>query len=503
MVFLLVIGLLVGALASWTAGDLKSALSFQNSRNAQYALSSTSQVAIQNIRYTPLLGLDGSNQTLNASPPSYCWGPTPGTGDGTVSELTVPVPNNPAGIQVAVWCSTVWNPTSASTRVVTVSACLTSVIPTPSTGSSLTSVQTAAAACAANPGLQTILTFDDYSASNPTPNPGTCLTPPQGTCGAGMTINSSTIGIANPTVTSLSSTLGPATGGSTLTVAGTGFVAGYTTVNFFATSASNNIVLAGTDPTVATGSTTSLSVTIPPTTTVTSFYVIVSTPNGSSAAGSQATYTYQSVLPTVSSITTPSGAASGSAGGGSSLTITGTGFLSIPPANSTTVNFVDTANPAVVLTAPYLTVNSYVDGVQTITATTPVVTTGTTYYVTVTTAPGGTSAESAATEFTFLALYPIAGTITPATGVSGTSVTVTGIGFVSTAGATTVQLVPTSGNGTLTATNVSVSSTGTTLTATIPPNTDGGINTFYVEVTTTWNGTQYASGSSGAPLYTY
>ena len=143
LLFLVVIGLIVGGLSSWTANSLTNSLHFQTDRSAQYALSSTSQVAIQNIRYTPLLG---SNQTLNASPPSYCWGPTPAAGTGTVSELTV------LNDQVVVWCSTVWTPTSSSTRVVTVSACLTSVVPTPPSGSSLASVQAAATQCAASPG---------------------------------------------------------------------------------------------------------------------------------------------------------------------------------------------------------------------------------------------------------------------------------------------------------------------------------------------------------------
>ena len=78
---------------------------------------------------------------------------------------------------------------------------------------------------------------------------------------------------------------------------------------------------------------------------------------------------------------------------------------------------------------------------------------------------------------------------------------VTGLGFVS--GATTIQLVPTSGNGAtlnISAANISVSSAATSLTTTMPAATG---TTYYVEVTTTWNGTQYASGSSGAPVYTY
>ena len=208
LIFMVAVGLIVGGLASWTSNDLKNALNFQSARNAQYALSSTSQVAIQNIRYTPLLGgVDGGDggATLNASPPSYCWAPTPFTappaGDSYVSELTV------QNYQVAVWCSTVWNPTSASTRVVTVSACLTSVISTPSNPGSLSAVQSAATACAAQPGLQTTVTFDDYSASNPTPHTNACSPPPSSeACGTGMTVNSSTIGVANPTVATLSST---------------------------------------------------------------------------------------------------------------------------------------------------------------------------------------------------------------------------------------------------------------------------------------------------------
>jgi hypothetical protein len=484
LVFMLAIGLIVGGLATWTSTDLVNALNFQNDREAQYALSSTTQVAIQNIRYTPLF-----NSTLNASPPSYCWG------SGPNSELTY------GSNQVAVWCSTLWNPSSSSTRVVTLSACLTSIA-------------TTAPACAANPGLQTIVTFDDYSSSNPTANPGFCLTPPNGTCGSGMTMNSSSSNTVNPTVTALSSTQGPLTGSGTLTVTGTGFVSNassvYTTVSFVSTNAAANIVLQGTNVNVT--SSTSLSVTIPPALALGAYYVLVSTPNGSSAAVNSSTgftseYTYQSVIPTVTSIATagtegtscPTGDVCGSAAGGTALTISGTGFLA-NPSNATTVNFVDTANAAVVVSAKYLTVNAYVSGVQTITVTTPGIAQDSTYYVTVTTAPGGTSAEGPI--FTFQPLTPVVASVSPTSGGANTSVTVTGIGFVS--GATTVQLVPTSGGGnTLNATGVSVSSS-TTLTATIP---SGGTNnqTYFVEVTTTTGGASCPTGGCGSavPEYTY
>ena len=101
--------------------------------------------------------------------------------------------------------------------------------------------------------------------------------------------------------------MGPLTGGTALTVTGTGFVmgSGLTTVNFIATNLSANIVFPGVNVTVS--SPTSLTVTTPPATTVTSYYVIVSTTNGSSQAGPQAQFTYQPVVPTVSGIATVSG----------------------------------------------------------------------------------------------------------------------------------------------------------------------------------------------------
>lgn len=483
LVFLLAIGLIAGGLATWVSADLQNTLSFQNDRNVQYTLSSTTQVAIQNIRYTPLFAT-----TLNAvQHPSYCWG------SGPSSYLTFGP--NEGNETVAAFCSTTWNPSSSSTRVVTVSACIESV----SALNDPAQLTNLATACAANPGLQTVVTFDDYSSSNPTANPGFCLTPPNGTCGYGMTMNSSSSNTTNPTVTALSSTQGPLTGGGTLTVTGTGFVsnatATNTTVNFVSTNAAANIVLPGTGVNVT--SPTSLTVAIPPATVLGGYYVVVSTPNGSSAAVNASQYTYQNVIPTVTSIATPATngtcptSSCGSAAGGTALTISGTGFLS-NPSNATTVNFIDTANAAVVVPATYLTVNNYFNGVQTITVTTPSITQDSTYYVTVTTAPGGTSTEGPI--FTFEPLTPVVASISPTTSGPRT-VTITGIGFVS--GATTVQLVPTTGS-TLTATGVTVTSS-TTLTATIPSGgTTGRI--YNVEVTTTTGG---ASGTSGVPQYTY
>lgn len=494
LLFLVVIGLIVGAMASWTANDLGNTLTFQQARSSQYALSSATQVAIQSIRYTPLLG---SGQTVNANPPSYCWGTAAGS-DPTYGGSELTTQNDP----VNVYCSTVWNPTSYKTRVVTVSACLQSalqtVVPAPTTPAGF------AAACAANPGLQTIVTFDDYSSANPVINQGQCVS----TCGNGMTINTSISHTRAPTVTGLSSSSGPvvpvATGGQNiLTVTGTGFVSGSTTVNFVATSASLNLIIAGTG--VSVTSSTSLTVTIPAATTVTSYYVIVTTANGSSPPGPASTYTYHPVLPTVSGIATSSGATSGSSSGGTSLTITGSGFLSNLSGDSTVVNFIDTANASNVLQAcaqpgsagtpnctSYLTVSSSTQ----IKVTTPADPyTDLTFYVTVTTAPGGTSGSTGPV-FTYQPFNPVVASVSPNSGAGPVSVTITGIGFVT--GATTVTLVPTTGNGTLTATAVSVTNS-TSLTATVP---SGGQNNmvYNVEVTTPGGN----SGTGGAAnQYTY
>ena len=161
--------------------------------------------------------------------------------------------------------------------------------------------------------------------------------------------------------------------------------------------------------------------------------------------------------------------------------------------DNTKVNFVDTANNAVVLQAPYLSVNGYTNGVQTITATTPGIVQDSTYYVTVTTFPaGGTSATGPI--FTYVPLTPVVASVNPTSGGSGTSITVTGIGFVS--GGTTVQLVPTGNGSTLNATNVTVSAS-TTLTATVP---SGGQNnaTYYVEITTTTGGASCPNSGCGS-----
>ena len=225
---------------------------------------------------------------------------------------------------------------------------------------------------------------------------------------------------------------------------------------------------------------------------MTSYYVIVTTPSGSSAGGSASTYTFQPVIPTVSSIATASGGTTGSAAGGTSITITGTGFLSNSSGDSTTVNFVDTANPANVLQAANLTVNSSTS----ISATTPAVANTDQYYVTVTTAPGGTSANGPV--YTYQPFTPVVASVSPNSGSGHSqSVTLTGIGFVS--GDHRDPRARPRVEARCTATNVSVTSS-TQLTATVP---NGGTTgrVYSVEVTTTTGGNSGTGGT--ANQYTY
>jgi len=161
LIYLVAVGITVGALAGWASNDLGNSTRLGAVRSEQDAARSVAELAMQNIRYAPMLG---SNQTLNASPPSYCWTTSP--------------PNQPTGVSgidgysMNAWCSTTWNPTSAATRVVTISVC---------------SNQLNAATCAATPYLKVVVTFDDYPPGGAAPISGSCTL--WSWCGQGQTIN--------------------------------------------------------------------------------------------------------------------------------------------------------------------------------------------------------------------------------------------------------------------------------------------------------------------------
>ncbi len=156
-VYLTAVSISVLALAGWSTTSLNTTKAFSSARELQDAARSTTELAMQNIRYAPLL-----NSTQNASPPVACWG------NGSSSGLT-----SIDGYSMNVWCSTVWQPTSGDTRVVTFSTCQSTV---------------SAAACAASPYLQVVVTYDDYPPGGAAAVAGPCTD--WNWCGQGMTVDS-------------------------------------------------------------------------------------------------------------------------------------------------------------------------------------------------------------------------------------------------------------------------------------------------------------------------
>ena len=157
LIYLTAVSITVLALAGWTATNLHTTTGFSSVRQLQDAARSTTELGMQNIRYAPML-----STTVNASPPSACWG------NGATSGLT-----NINGYDMNVWCSTVWNPTSGDTRVVTFSTCQSTV---------------SADACAASPYLQVVVTYDDYPPGGASAVAGPCTD--WHWCGQGMTVDS-------------------------------------------------------------------------------------------------------------------------------------------------------------------------------------------------------------------------------------------------------------------------------------------------------------------------
>ncbi|MFI6761278.1 beta strand repeat-containing protein [Micromonospora sp. NPDC050417] len=341
---------------------------------------------------------------------------------------------------------------------------------------------------------------------------------------------------AAPTTASITPDEGPQSGGQTVTITGTGFVPGGTTVTFDGVPATGVAVAPGG---------TSLTAVTPPG-AIGPASVVVSTVNGS-APPLGYTYLADGSAAVVTGLTPTSGPTVG----GTTVTITGTGFtgalgvdfnglpstgFTIDPAGTTitVVTPPNPAGPAVVelvfpagtATAPPFTyvaptITSIVPDTGPNTGGTTVTITGTGFTgatgvtfgdtpgtdlvvdpsgtsLTVVTPPGpvgpvdvtvlipGADA-TAPNGFTYVDAAPVAASIAPNSGPQsgGQTVTITGAGFVP--GGTTVTFdgVP--------ATGVAVAPGGTSLTAVTPP---GAIGPAVVVVTTT-------GGSSGPLDYTY
>jgi len=261
-----------------------------------------------------------------------------------------------------------------------------------------------------------------------------------------------------PTVTEVDPAAGPAGGGNSVVITGTGFggLSGADAVTFGAHNATSYVV----------NSPTQITAVAPAGTAGTTVDVRVTTPAGSSAVSTAGKYSYG--VPTVTLLNPVAGAAEG----GNSVVITGTGFTGV-----TAVKFGLVAATSYVVNSP-----------TQITAVAPAGTAGTTVDVTVTT-PAGTSATSGS-DNDYAYGVPTVTALDPDTGTTlgGTLVTITGTSFVEGA---TVSFG--SGNP---ATDVIVVN-ATTITCLSPPHEVG-----VVDVTvTTPAGTSAAAGTGND--YTY
>ena len=257
-----------------------------------------------------------------------------------------------------------------------------------------------------------------------------------------------------PTLSTVTPSAGKLVGGTVVTLTGTGFRTGATSVTFGAGNHGTTVHVTGT--TTLTVSTPSHG---PGTVTVT-----VTTPGGTS--GSEH-YTYDPI-PTLSTVT-PS---AGKVAGGTVVTLTGSGFRT----GATSVTF----------GAGHHGTTVHVTGTTTLTVTTPNHAAGT-VTVTVTT-PGGTSGG---VHYTYDPI-PTLSTVTPSAGklVGGTVITLTGSGFRT--GATAVTFgagnhgttVHVGGTGTLTVKAPSHSSGTVTVTVTTPGGTSGAKHYAYDPIPT-------------------
>ena len=238
-----------------------------------------------------------------------------------------------------------------------------------------------------------------------------------------------------PTVSAVSPNSGPTTGGTAITITGTGFVAGAKVVigqgngaGIGAIAATSVKVVSPTEITAVTGGGAKAG----PCT------LFVTTSGGTSAANAGAAFSY-AVLPTVSKVSPNTGPKSG----GTAITITGTGFVAgakavIGQGNGTTGAIAATSVKVVSPTE--------------ITAVTGGGAKVGTFSLFVTTS-GGTSAANAGADFSYgVTVTKVSPNTGPTTG--GTAITITGTGFVT--GATVVIGQGNGTTGAIAATNVKV-----------------------------------------------
>ncbi|WP_312317284.1 IPT/TIG domain-containing protein [Stenotrophomonas sp.] len=390
------------------------------------------------------------------------FGATPATNYtvNSATQITATAPAGAAGtVDISVTTAGGTSTTSAADRFTYVAApTVTSVTPTagPSTGGNSVVIT------GTNLGSATAVTFGGTAATGYTVNSATQITAtaPAGAAGT-VDIRVTTVGgtsatsaadqytyVSAPTVTSVSPTAGPGTGGTTVVITGTN-LSGATAVTFGGTAATSYTVNSATRITATAPAGAAGTVDIR-----------VTTVGGTSATSAADQFTYVSA-PTVTSVSPTAGPVTG----GTTVVITGTNF-----GGATAVTFGATA-----------ATNYAVNSATQITATAPAGAAGT-VDIRVTTV-GGTSATSAADQYTYVSA-PTVTSVSPAAGptAGGNAVVITGVNL---AGTTTVLFGGTPASG------FTVNSS-TQITAGAPANAAG---TFNVRVVTAGGVSAVGSGN--------
>ncbi len=205
------------------------------------------------------------------------------------------------------------------------------------------------------------------------------------------------VSIVPPTITSITPKVGPIAGGTTVTIAGTNF-------------ATPSVTFGGIAATVVSSSATSITAVTPAASGAGAVNVVVTNPSSGQSATLTNGFTYQGPAPSITSLTPTSGTASG----GTSVTIAGANF-----ATGAKVTFGGTAGTSVVVVSA-----------TTITVTTPAHTAGAVSVI-VTNADG--QSATLTNSFTYTAAAPTITRISPTSGTrnGGTTVTISGMNFVS------------------------------------------------------------------------
>jgi hypothetical protein len=177
LAYIVAISLIVGALADWAMNDLNNTTKFNSTGELHIALSSVTDLAIQNIRYTPV---PSSPADQASTPLGNCWVPTTAP---IVSQYSID------NYTVAVYCTTYTHFEIDQTRTVTLYACLSSLNASSNAGA----ISTAMTNCQNTPLLTAKVVFDDYPQQGAPGQTVQCNTPPPaglGQCGEGMKLQS-------------------------------------------------------------------------------------------------------------------------------------------------------------------------------------------------------------------------------------------------------------------------------------------------------------------------